>query len=70
MWGRRAACQTGCGFPNLQLLIRNNTDGHDPSAGIETLSFKQTFNPTTTAWLTPTEIVPARHVRFNAQIDF
>jgi hypothetical protein len=34
------------------------------------LSFNQTFNPNTTAWLTPTDIVPARYVRFNVQVDF
>jgi hypothetical protein len=33
-------------------------------------AFNQTFNPATTTWLTPTAIVPARHVRFNAQFDF
>jgi hypothetical protein len=34
------------------------------------LSFNQVFNPTTTTWLTPTDIVPARYVRFNLQVDF
>jgi hypothetical protein len=33
-------------------------------------AFNQTFNPATTAWLTPTTIVPARYVRFNVQFDF
>ena len=32
--------------------------------------FSQTFSPTSTTWLMPTAIVPARYVRFNAQIDF
>jgi hypothetical protein len=34
------------------------------------LGFNQVFNPNTTAWLTPTDIVPARYVRFNLQIEF
>jgi hypothetical protein len=33
-------------------------------------SFNQTFSPTTTTWLTPTGIQPARYVKFNGQIDF
>jgi hypothetical protein len=33
-------------------------------------AYTQTFSPTTTSWLTPNTIVPARYVRFNAQIDF
>ena len=36
----------------------------------EITSYSQTFSPTTTTWLTPTGIVPARYVRFNAQFDF
>ena len=33
-------------------------------------SYSQTFSPTSTAWLTPTGITPARYIRFNAQFDF
>ena len=33
-------------------------------------AYNQTFSPTSTTWLTPNTIVPARYVRFNAQIDF
>ena len=32
--------------------------------------FNQTFSPTSTTWLTPTSIQPARYVKFNAQVDF
>jgi hypothetical protein len=36
----------------------------------EVTSYSQTFSPTSTAWLRPTGITPARYVRFNAQFDF
>ena len=32
--------------------------------------FNQAFSPTSTTWLTPTSIQPARYVKLNAQIDF
>jgi hypothetical protein len=32
--------------------------------------FNQTFSPTSTAWLTPTAIQPARYMKLGAQIDF
>jgi hypothetical protein len=32
--------------------------------------FSQTFSPTSTTWLTPTAIVPARYVRFSADVSF
>ena len=32
--------------------------------------FNQTFNPSTTAWLTPTSIQPARYAKISAQFDF
>ena len=32
--------------------------------------FNQTFSPTSTTWLTPTSIQPARYARISAQIDF
>ena len=32
--------------------------------------FNQTFSPTSTTWLTPTSIQPARYVKINAQFDF
>ena len=33
-------------------------------------SFNQTYSPTSTTWLTPTAIQPARYVKLNAQFDF
>jgi hypothetical protein len=33
-------------------------------------SFNQTFSPTTTTWLTPTSIQPARYAKISAQFDF
>ena len=33
-------------------------------------SFNQTYSPTSTTWLTPTGIQPARYVKLNAQFDF
>jgi hypothetical protein len=33
-------------------------------------AFNQTFSPTSTTWLTPTTIVPARYVRFNVDVNF
>ena len=33
-------------------------------------SFNQTFSPTSTSWLTPTTIQPARYIKLNAQVDF
>ena len=33
-------------------------------------SYNQTYSPTTTTWLTPTGIQPARYVKANVQIDF
>jgi hypothetical protein len=33
-------------------------------------AFNQTFSPTSTTWLTPTTIVPARYVRFNLDVSF
>jgi hypothetical protein len=33
-------------------------------------SYNQTFSPTTSTWLTPTGIQPARYVRANVQFDF
>jgi hypothetical protein len=33
-------------------------------------TYNQTFNPTTTTWLTPNAIVPARYVRFNVDVTF
>jgi carboxypeptidase family protein len=33
-------------------------------------SFNQTFSPTSTTWLTPTAIQPARYAKVSAQIDF
>jgi hypothetical protein len=32
--------------------------------------YNQAYSPTTTTWLTPTAILPARYARFNMQIDF
>ena len=32
--------------------------------------FNQAFSPTSTTWLTPTSIQPARYVKLNAQVDF
>jgi hypothetical protein len=32
--------------------------------------FNQSFNPTSTAWLTPQDIVPARYVRFSMDVSF
>ena len=32
--------------------------------------FNQTFSPTSTTWLTPTSIQPARYAKLSAQIDF
>jgi hypothetical protein len=32
--------------------------------------YNQAFSPTTTTWLTPTAILPARYARFNMQLDF
>jgi hypothetical protein len=32
--------------------------------------FNQTFSPTTTSWLTPTTIQPARYAKISAQFDF
>ena len=32
--------------------------------------FNQTFSPTSTTWLTPTDIQPARYVKISAQFDF
>ena len=32
--------------------------------------FNQTFSPTTTTWLTPTSIQPARYAKISAQFDF
>ena len=32
--------------------------------------FNQTFSPTSTTWLTPTEIQPARYAKISAQFDF
>ena len=32
--------------------------------------FNQTFSPTSTSWLTPTTIQPARYARISAQFDF
>jgi hypothetical protein len=36
----------------------------------EVTTYSQTFSPTTTTWLTPTGITPARYARFNVQFDF
>ena len=33
-------------------------------------TYNQAFSPTTTTWLTPTAILPARYARFNMQLDF
>ena len=33
-------------------------------------TYNQGFSPTTTTWLTPTAILPARYARFNMQLDF
>ena len=33
-------------------------------------SYNQTFSPTTTTWLTPTAIQPARYAKISAQFDF
>jgi hypothetical protein len=33
-------------------------------------AFNQTYSPTSTTWLTPTTIVPARYVRFNVDVTF
>jgi hypothetical protein len=33
-------------------------------------SYNQTFSPTTTSWLTPTTIQPARYAKISAQFDF
>jgi hypothetical protein len=32
--------------------------------------FNQTFSPTSSTWLTPTAIQPARYAKISAQIDF
>jgi hypothetical protein len=32
--------------------------------------FSQTFSPTSSSWLTPQDIVPARYVRFNVDVNF
>jgi hypothetical protein len=32
--------------------------------------FSETFSPTSTSWLTPQDIVPARYVRFNVDVNF
>ena len=32
--------------------------------------FNQTFSPTSTTWLTPTDIQPARYAKISAQFDF
>ena len=32
--------------------------------------FNETFSPTSTAWLTPTTIQPARYFKLSAQVDF
>ena len=32
--------------------------------------FNQTFSPTSTTWLTPTSIQPARYARISVQVDF
>ena len=33
-------------------------------------AYNQGYSPTTTTWLTPTAILPARYARFNMQLDF
>jgi hypothetical protein len=33
-------------------------------------TYNQGYSPTTTTWLTPTAILPARYARFNLQFDF
>jgi hypothetical protein len=33
-------------------------------------SYNQTFSPTSTSWLTPTGIQPARYMKISAQVDF
>ena len=33
-------------------------------------SYNQTFSPTSTSWLTPTGIQPARYAKVSAQFDF
>ena len=33
-------------------------------------SYNQTFSPTSTSWLTPTGIQPARYAKISAQFDF
>ena len=33
-------------------------------------SYNQTFSPTSTTWLTPTGIQPARYAKISAQFDF
>ena len=33
-------------------------------------SYNQSFSPTTTTWLTPTGIQPARYAKISAQFDF
>ena len=32
--------------------------------------YNQGYSPTTTTWLTPTAILPARYARINMQLDF
>jgi hypothetical protein len=32
--------------------------------------YNQVFSPTSTSWLTPTTIQPARYARLSAQFDF
>jgi len=32
--------------------------------------YNQTFSPTSTTWLTPTDILPARYAKISAQFDF
>ena len=53
----RTRTQVGIDVYNL-----TNTD--------EVTSWNQTFSPTTTTWLTPTGVTPARYARFNVQFDF
>jgi hypothetical protein len=36
----------------------------------EVTSYTQTFSLTSTAWLRPTGVTPARYARFNVQFDF
>ena len=32
--------------------------------------YNQTYSPTSTTWLTPTDILPARYAKISAQFDF